>query len=681
MNFENHQCKLCSKPCDGKRGISNHLIKVHELSLQEYVTTHLLNGVIPQCKCGCGQDVSWHKTLCRYNEYVSGHNARLTGFTVHRQPKLSSEQIKNRNDSIRLAYTLKREAIQEKISDAVKTKWQDDEYREKVVQSRREMWSDDGYKKKQSASRKRSWEGEAGQERRKKVFTEEFGKKIAAANMNRDIKRTSQEEEQFYQHVIANIDANAVRSHWHNGELVKCFDVKIGNVLIEFDGIYWHGLDRDADFTYAQLCNVINDIKKNNLARQMGCELLRIRSSDEWSKCMSVNDLRDIAYHHQTADGSVIRQGTFTFDDDLRPIITREQLIRINEPQFGGRGRQWTQDTLLPLVLELFHEHANFHGWFYPHAVDIEESLNEIIRSVTLDRLSCDHDISSKNGAGTGWLKSRFKSYWHVDGGPVESFWDTRRFSKVLQYRLGLNNSKPYDYTLSDGTKISCHETFDINVKNVRFGLIVQRNAVSFFKPHAAAVIWRRALGDVKDPVVWDPSGGFGARMLGFAAMYPHGYYSCTEPANMTHADLTAAGKELISVLPQLRIDVIKCGSEQYVPTADSVDCVFTSPPYFSKEKYFDEPGQCWRDHSNAKAWYDNYLIPTCKNAFHALKPGASMIINIDEENKQLIIDAALTCGFALRETWRLGIGSDHFRRKRGISSEKFEPILVFAKQ
>jgi hypothetical protein len=178
------------------------------------------------------------------------------------------------------------------------------------------------------------------------------------------------------------------------------------------------------------------------------------------------------------------------------------------------------------------------------------------------------------------WLKSKFKSYWHVDGGPVQSFWNERKFDKVLQYRLGLNGSKPYDYVLSDGTEISCHETFDINIKNVRFGLIVQRNAVSFFKPHAAAIIWKRALGNEQNPKVWDPSGGFGARLLGFATMYPEGSYTCTEPATLTHADLVDASKELQSILPKLQTMIVKSGSEVYVPQSNSLDCVFTSPPY-----------------------------------------------------------------------------------------------------
>jgi hypothetical protein len=73
-------------------------------------------------------------------------------------------------------------------------------------------------------------------------------------------------------------------------------------------------------------------------------------------------------------------------------------------------------------------------------------------------------------------------------------------------------------------------------------------------------------------------------------------------------------------------------------------------------------------------------LLPTFENAMIGLKPGGKLIINIDEENRQLIITAALECGFKYVETWKLGIGSDHFRRKRGIAEEKFEPILVFTK-
>lgn len=682
MDFSTtHKCKICDKECSGKRSVANHLSKSHGVLLRDYIVEHMLGGCVPTCKCGCGEAVSWHRSLCKFNEYIVGHNAVITGFSSTHQPTLTEEQVQSRNTAIRNAYAQRSNEISDKISTALKTAWGDSNTWMKFSEARKKKWQDDQYRRHMSKRQKESWSGPAGELRRQKVFTEEFSRKISESNMKRDVKKTSAEEQNFYQHILQHIDPHASSSYWHNGESVKCFDVKTGDTLIEFDGVYWHGLDRSDGFTQTQLTTIVNDIRKNRLAREMGRELIRIRSDDAWQEARSIDDLRAIAYHHQAASGDVIRQGTFNFINDTTSVLTRSQVIRHNEPQFNGQGRQWTGEVLLPLIRELFYEHAKFHGWMYPkYEGTIRETLDDIHRTITPERLHVDESISSKHGAGTALLKSRFKSFWHVQGGPVDAFWRSEKFDKVLQYRLGLNNSKPYTYTLDDGEVITCRETFDINVKNVRFGLIVQRNSVSFFKPHAAAMIWRRALGDVLEPRVWDPSGGFGGRMLGFATMYPHGYYLCTEPAAMTYSDLKMLADDLMTECHKGDLTVMKCGSEEYVPQAESLDCVFTSPPYFAKEKYFDEPGQCWRDHNTLDRWMNNYLIPTFKNAYIGLKRGHHMIINIDDDQREVITDAAKMVGFVLTGTWKLAIGSDHFRRKNGMTDEKFEPIFVFTK-
>ena len=384
--------------------------------------------------------------------------------------------------------------------------------------------------------------------------------------------------------------------------------------------------------------------------------------------------------------GIVLPDGTqlsidYHFKDELDPIITREQLIRINEPQFGGPGRQYTEKVILPFLMLFFRRHVDTYGWFYPRAQTLDDACCAVRRSVA--RVTDVSVISSTHGAGTRYLKSRFKSYWNVDKGPIKSFWDDRKFEKVLRYRLGLNNSKMYEYTLSDGTVVNCHETFDINIKNVRFGLIVQRNSVSFFKPHAAGVIYRHVLGDMERPVVWDPSCGFGARLLGFMSMYPQGTYIGTEPATQTFADMMTMRDDVArsSTYRTLSIDLHRMGSEKFSGYDDMLDMVFTSPPYFEREKYFDEPGQCWRDYPDKDGWFNGYLFPTMQNAARSLKRSGRVVINIDNDNREFIERAADKAGLELYDELRLKTGRDHFNRMRGHTVARTEPILFFKKR
>jgi hypothetical protein len=374
----------------------------------------------------------------------------------------------------------------------------------------------------------------------------------------------------------------------------------------------------------------------------------------------------------------------FKFIDDEHPIISREELIRINETHLfpGAPGRQWTNDVLKPAVHRFYRAYVSHHGWFYPAA---PHGVAEALKQVRSHSPSEGGVISSLGSAGSAFLKGTFRSFWDVDRGPSKNFWDDGRFDSVLRYRLGLNTSKPYVYVLSDGSVVSCRETFDINIKNIRFGFIVQRNSVSWFKPAAAYDIYKHFLENNASPVVWDPSCGFGARLLGFAAAYPYGTYIGTDPAEQTFRDLSILREEIAKVNHRLAVELLMQGSEVGLASIGNncVDFVFTSPPYFDKEKYFDEPSQCWNKFNNIDSWVKNYLIPTFNEAFRVLKPRRKMVINIDQKTAEYVVSAAKAAGFEQLDSLKLSIGRDHFvKHSQGdkVEKQKYEPILVFQK-
>lgn len=378
----------------------------------------------------------------------------------------------------------------------------------------------------------------------------------------------------------------------------------------------------------------------------------------------------------------------FRMSGDMDGIITREQLVRVNEVELfsGAPGRAFTEEHLLPAVRRFFRAHVTRYGWFYPSC---DDGAHDALAQVRAHRFDASSDrVSSLGHAGSRYLKALFKSFWDVDGGPSKRFWDDRKLDAVLRYRLGLNRSRPYTYELHDGTSVTCHEMFDINIKNVRYGFIVQRSSVSWFKPTAAYEVYRRFLGDARAPVVWDPSCGFGARLLGFAAAYPEGTYVGTDPATQTFRDLLHLGAELRLQQQMMGIDLRCSGSELGLASvADgSVDLVFTSPPYFDKEKYFDEPTQCWSVFGTHDAWMDGYMVPTFQEAHRVLCPGGAMVINIDDKHTHIVFEAARLAGLERvpDEDLRLSIGRDHFvKHAQGDSAlkGKFEPILAFRKK
>ena len=84
-----YKCLICG---DDKTytttALSFHLIKQHNTDKVSYITTNILNGNIPTCKCGCGTPMEIksygppHTT-----EYVSGHNKSTLGYKFSAESK------------------------------------------------------------------------------------------------------------------------------------------------------------------------------------------------------------------------------------------------------------------------------------------------------------------------------------------------------------------------------------------------------------------------------------------------------------------------------------------------------------------------------------------------------------------------------------------------------------------
>lgn len=348
---------------------------------------------------------------------------------------------------------------------------------------------------------------------------------------------------------------------------------------------------------------------------------------------------------------------------DDEAILTREELILAREKY----GKEALVATLLPAACRFLTDYVARYGWFYPPE---EETLHAAMASLSEVKGAGD-ELNTRGRHGNSYLRSMFPSFWDVLGGPAAAFHQGEKLRKVVEYRLGLGKSKNYTYRLSDGRSVECVETFDFSFANIRRGFVVTHSSTSFFKPVAAVQIYKRWLEGREKPVVWDPSCGFGARLLAFASAFPEGTYIGNEPAGPIFRDLA----RLREALPARDVHLTRQGSEFRRFDSRVLDLVFTSPPYFDLEKYYDEPGQCWKDYPTLDGWVKNYLKPTLQAARSGLKPSGHLILNVDQKRRQLILDTAKSLGFTLIFEHKLLLGKDSFNKS---SVSRWEPVLVW---
>lgn len=215
---------------------------------------------------------------------------------------------------------------------------------------------------------------------------------------------------------------------------------------------------------------------------------------------------------------------------------------------------------------------------------------------------------------------------------------------------------------------------FTVNRLRQNAKVYCSKQSVSNFRPTVAKYIYN-TYGN--KGVVWDMSGGFGGRLLGFLASDCK-HYIATEPSTLTYKGLLDMKNDYSYI--DKKVDIFRIGSEDFLPPENSIDLCFTSPPYFDTEKYSEEASQSYIRFDTPQAWTDGFLLQTMKNCYHGLKSDGYLIINIANvktfNNLEIeTVRVAEAAGFELKETLYLILSSI---AGKGI---KREPVFVFKKK
>jgi hypothetical protein len=147
------------------------------------------------------------------------------------------------------------------------------------------------------------------------------------------------------------------------------------------------------------------------------------------------------------------------------------------------------------------------------------------------------------------------------------------------------------------------------------------------FKPVVAKTIYEMT----NAKTVLDTSMGWGDRLAGFYASNATHYIGCDPNPNTFKVY-----KEMIKVFDKLTdnkktTQIYNCGAEDLPwDEINNVDCAFTSPPYFSTERYNEggekEELQSWAKFNEYDKWRDDFFLPVSEQC---IKKSKHTLINI----------------------------------------------------
>ena len=324
--------------------------------------------------------------------------------------------------------------------------------------------------------------------------------------------------------------------------------------------------------------------------------------------------------------------------------------------------------------VDVIFDYYRRHG--FPHYKIREEEKHEHMRKLKrfdVDTIFIDNQIvQTMHCLRLAW--SYFPHFWEVHCGhsktsPMEAFKDDKIFKSVISkcWNFQIKHYKGED---PEGKRNKFHE----NRLRQSLKLYSGVQAVSNFRPTAAKLIYEKYGGD---GVIWDPSSGWGGRLLGFLSSSNTRHYIGTEPSTRTYKGLLKMQKDFSYF--DKKVDIYKQGSEEYLPNKSSLDLCFTSPPYFDTEKYSDESTQSYKKFPTQDEWVNGFLRKTIENCYYGLKEGGYMLYNIANTPKYKFIEEQTVkiskeLGFAQEDTLQLTLSS-----VMG-AGYKYEPVFVFRK-
>lgn len=203
---------------------------------------------------------------------------------------------------------------------------------------------------------------------------------------------------------------------------------------------------------------------------------------------------------------------------------------------------------------------------------------------------------------------------------------------------------------------------------------------VSNFRPTIAKALYER-YSNPGDRVL-DFSAGYGGRLVACLTLERH--YVGFDPCQMQILGLqrtyqTICRLGLTKSTAELRM---VCAEDEMAAEKEcSYHLILTSPPFFNREQYSDEPTQSYLRYPTYGEWRENFLYTILEESKRLLKPGGFLILNVaDIENAPIATDALKFAGesLELRETFLLRQSTLPFQRAIGQRQYRYEPIFVF---
>ena len=247
--------------------------------------------------------------------------------------------------------------------------------------------------------------------------------------------------------------------------------------------------------------------------------------------------------------------------------------------------------------------------WYAREGTEYTYNLNYDKKQLYLRRLNAGN-ISSNY--------FQIENRWSVDGsvspGPKRT-WENNKFMTTLM-------GSAYSLKMPKITK---------NILRTMIGL--RKYICSQFKPNVAKIIYDM----FESENILDFSMGWGDRLAGFYASEHGKHYVGLDPRKENHPiykEQSEFYEKHLGFFEHDRKSEFHCSPAEdfdFTQYKDYFNLVFTSPPYFSVERYSYDDTQSWVRYKDINEWNSEFLHKTLANLWDSIKVGGYLLVNISD--------------------------------------------------
>ena len=368
--------------------------------------------------------------------------------------------------------------------------------------------------------------------------------------------------------------------------------------------------------------------------------------------------------------------------EKVRPPFPLKEISKgIMEQAFKGLKKQDVWQYARPneqVQKEIFEKYEDYKYNYKEHGkglIDAPSIYNDVSNYFHQDlRLNCS-SYSFKSPIDV-WNNGTAKDIWRCLG-PI---W------------RGINGMKP---VMVDGKEEL--RGGQLNDKSYVSAFRLQTYIATQFKPNVAKLVYE--MTNAKK--VLDTSCGWGDRLAGFYCSNAEEYIGCDPNPNTferymeqirTYERLlgnktdvvvdTFDRHHIITVDGIKKVTIYRSGAEDLPwDEINNIDCAFTSPPYFSTERYNEggeyQEDQSWNKFNEYELWRDNFFIPVAINSYNSLSDKGHLFVNImDPTIKGTRYKSCDELVDALKDKFKGQIGMRIMQRPQGRTKFKTKEEL-----